>query len=83
VLEQLAFLQLAVGRDDRLPLPTESIPADRLQASFGPFLSMVIAHDIPTSSAATRRILGWEPTHPGLLADFDKGEYFATPSAHN
>ena len=25
----------------------------------------------------TRRILGWQPTHPGLLADFDHGDYFS------
>jgi hypothetical protein len=40
---------------------------------FGEFLAMVITLDNPTSSLATRRILDWEPTHPGLLADFDKG----------
>jgi hypothetical protein len=45
---------------------------------FGEFLAMVITLDNPTSSLATRRILDWEPTHPGLLADFDKGDYFTT-----
>jgi hypothetical protein len=59
-------------------LPTESIPADRLQAYFGEFLAMVITLDNPTSSLATRRILGWEPTHPSLFTDFDKGDYFIT-----
>jgi nucleoside-diphosphate-sugar epimerase len=69
---------IAQSIGDHLGLPTESIPADQMQAYFGPFLATVIANDIPTSSLATRRILGWEPTHPGLLADFDKGEYFIT-----
>ena len=36
----------------------------------------------PTSRTTYRRILGWEPTHPGLLADFDAGDYFTTPSPH-
>jgi nucleoside-diphosphate-sugar epimerase len=76
--EGIPIREIAQSIGDHLGLPTESVPADRLQAYFGPFLSMVIAHDIPTSSAATRRILGWEPTHPGLLADFDKGDYFTT-----
>ena len=37
----------------------------------------LIALDNPTSTATTRRVLGWEPAHPGLLADFDDGDYFA------
>jgi hypothetical protein len=28
------------------------------------------------TTRATRRILGWEPAHPGLLADFGTGDYF-------
>ena len=40
------------------------------------FLAAVIVLDNPTSTLATRRILGWAPTHPGLLADFDHGDYF-------
>lgn len=63
-------------------LPTASIPADRLEAHFG-FLTMVIALDNPTSSLATRRILGWENTHPGLIADFDNGDYFTAPTPHD
>jgi hypothetical protein len=32
--------------------------------------------DNPTSSALTREILGWAPTHLGLIADMDEGHYF-------
>jgi hypothetical protein len=28
------------------------------------------------STEETRRALGWEPTHPSLLADFDQADYF-------
>ncbi|WP_433725755.1 SDR family oxidoreductase [Nocardia sp. CA-129566] len=72
---------IAQSIGDHLGLPTESVPADRLQAYFGEFLTMVIARDLPTSSLTTRRVLGWEPTHPGLLAEFDEGNYFTTHSA--
>jgi nucleoside-diphosphate-sugar epimerase len=80
--EGIPMREIAQSIGDHLGLPTESIPADRLHAYYGPFLAMVISHDGPTSSLATRRILGWEPTHPGLLDDFEKGEYFTTPPVH-
>jgi len=51
-----------------------------LEAHFG-FLATLIALDNPTSYRATRRILGWEPAHPGLIADFDNGDYFTAPAA--
>ena len=66
---------IAQSIGDHLGLPTASIPEDRLQQHFG-FLAMVLTLDNPTSTQLTRRILGWEPTHPGLLADFDHGDYF-------
>jgi hypothetical protein len=37
--------------------------------------------DSPASSTLTRALLGWHPTHPGLIADLDKGHYFSSPSA--
>lgn len=36
---------------------------------------------VATSNLATRRMLGWEPAHPGLIADFDNGDYFIPPTA--
>jgi hypothetical protein len=38
---------------------------------------MFAAADNPASSALTRQRLGWQPTHPGLIADLDDGHYFA------
>jgi hypothetical protein len=43
---------------------------------------MLIALDNQTSNLATR-LLGGQPTHCGLLADFDTGDYFATTSQRN
>jgi nucleoside-diphosphate-sugar epimerase len=80
--EGIALREIAQSIGDHLGIPTASIPADRLEAHFG-FLAMVIVLDNPTSNLATRRILRWEPTHPGLIADFDHGDYFATSSLGN
>jgi nucleoside-diphosphate-sugar epimerase len=74
--EGIPMRQIAQSISDHLGIPTESIPADRLEAHFG-FLAGLIALDNPTSTVTTRRVLGWEPTHPGLLADFDESGYFA------
>ena len=73
--EGIPLRDIAQRIGDHLGLATESIPADRLQEHFG-FLATVIVLDNPTSTRTTRRILGWQPTHPGLLADFDHGDYF-------
>lgn len=64
----------SIGRN--LNVPTASIPADDVQAHFG-FAAFVVALDNPTSSARTREVLSWKPTHPGLLADLDDGHYFS------
>jgi nucleoside-diphosphate-sugar epimerase len=79
--EGIPTREIAQSIGDHLGIPTASIPADRLQAHFG-FLATVIVLDNPTSTLATRRILGWEPVHPGLIADFDNGDYFAAPPPH-
>jgi nucleoside-diphosphate-sugar epimerase len=55
----------------RLKLPVKSIAPDEAQAYFG-WLSMFAGHDMPASSAQTRRKLGWEPTGPGLIADLER-----------
>jgi nucleoside-diphosphate-sugar epimerase len=76
--EGIPMREIAQSIGDHLGLPTTSIPDDQLEAHFG-FLATLIGLDNPTSNVVTRRILGWEPTHPGLLADFDDGDYFTTP----
>lgn len=48
----------------QLGLPVESVPEE----TFGP-LGAIFATDQPSSSTHTRGVLGWEPTHPGLLED--------------
>ena len=38
--------------------------------TYGP-LGSIFAADQPSSSAVTRRALGWEPTHASLLEDLE------------
>jgi nucleoside-diphosphate-sugar epimerase len=75
--EGIPVREIAQSIGDHLGLPTASIPADQLEAHFG-FLATLIVLDNPTSSLITRKTLGWEPVHPGLLADFDDGDYFTS-----
>ena len=74
--EGIPFREIAQAIGAHLGLPAESVPADRVPAHFG-FLAYPARLDLPASSLITRRTLGWEPAHPGLLADLDNGHYFA------
>jgi nucleoside-diphosphate-sugar epimerase len=67
-----------IGR--HLDVPVVSVPADKASGHFG-FLAGFLAADNPVSSALTRELLGWQPTHPGLIDDLDKGHYFHSWSA--
>jgi len=61
-----------IGR--QLGIPAASVPAGQAADHFKgfPFITM----DITMPNADTRRLLGWEPTHPGLIADLENGRYF-------
>jgi nucleoside-diphosphate-sugar epimerase len=61
-----------IGR--RLGIPAVSIPAEQAVGHFKgfPFITM----DITMPNAGTRQLLGWEPTHPGLIADLEQDHYF-------
>lgn len=63
----------AIGRG--LDLPVVSIPADQAGDHFG-WMGRFFGADAPTSSPATRRLLGWSPEQPGLIEDLDAGYYF-------
>jgi hypothetical protein len=45
------------------------------------WLAGLLALDAPASSALTRELVGWQPTHPGLIDDLEKGHYFHDPTA--
>ncbi|MFJ2647886.1 SDR family oxidoreductase [Streptomyces sp. NPDC087420] len=67
-----------IGR--HLDLPVVSVPPDDAAAHFT-WLAPFVALDSPVSSAYTGDLLGWRPTHPGLLDDLDEGHYFTGPAA--
>ncbi len=67
-----------IGR--HLDLPVVAISAGDAAEHFG-WLAGFLAADSPASSTLTRELLGWHPTHPGLIDDLDKGHYFHNPSA--
>jgi nucleoside-diphosphate-sugar epimerase len=64
----------AIGRG--ADLPVRSVPAEEAEGYFG-FLTFALVADNPTSNAKTREVVGWEPTHPGLIEDYAAGLYFA------
>jgi len=51
------------------------VPAGQAEEYFG-WLAALAGTDAPASSAATRSLLAWEPTGPGLLDDLAHGEFF-------
>lgn len=59
-----------------LDVPVARIADEDATARFG-FLAMLLAMDVPATSTRTRELMGWQPTHPGLVADLDEGHYFA------
>jgi nucleoside-diphosphate-sugar epimerase len=60
-----------------LDVPVVSIPADQASDHFG-WLARFFGADVPASNDLTRELLGWEPTHQGLLADLKERHYFET-----
>ena len=60
-----------------LGVPAKSIPAEQAATYFKSF-SLFMSLDLTLSSAHTQQLLGWQPEHPGLIADLEQGHYFAT-----
>jgi nucleoside-diphosphate-sugar epimerase len=61
----------AIGR--HLNMPTRSISAQEA-AELG-FLGGFLSMDLAAESSITRKLLGWEPVHAGLIEDLDAGRY--------
>ena len=74
--EGITFREIAAAIGEGTGLPVKAVPAEETEDYFG-FLAFFIGLDNPTSNKITRESLGWEPTHPGLIADYAEGHYFA------
>jgi nucleoside-diphosphate-sugar epimerase len=74
--EGVPFRDIAAAIGRGLDVPVAGIAASDAGERF-PFLGPFVGLDNPTSSELTRKLLGWEPTQPGLIEDLDQGHYFA------
>ncbi|KVT45901.1 SDR family oxidoreductase [Burkholderia multivorans] len=61
----------AIGR--ALKVPVASLSAEEAPAHFG-WLAAFAGHDLVASSEKTRKVLGWNPMGPGLIADLERIE---------
>ena len=75
--EGVPFREIAgvIGR--RLNVPVVSKTPEQAAEHFGWFAHFA-ALDNPASSQRTREQLGWQAKQPGLIADIDRPNYFAT-----
>lgn len=73
--EGVATRDIAEAIGSGLGVPVVSVPAEQAAEHFGwigPFFGM----DARASNTLTRELLGWQPTHPGLIEDLKQGHYF-------
>lgn len=72
--EGVPFREIAEALGRQLGLPTRSLTNEEAAAHFGP-LAMWVANDGPASNGWTKRVLGWEPQQPGIVADVGQPGY--------
>lgn len=72
--EGVPMREIAGAIGQGLNIPVKSLNAEEAEAYFTWFLRFA-SMNIPTSSTVTRKLLGWQPTGPGLLADM-RANYF-------
>jgi nucleoside-diphosphate-sugar epimerase len=73
--EGVPFRDIAGVIARKLGLPSASIATEDAVEHFS-YLGPLVSLDNPTSSELTRELVGWRPTHPGLIADLEQGHYF-------
>jgi nucleoside-diphosphate-sugar epimerase len=73
--EGVSFRAIAEAIGRGVGLPAVGITPDDAAQRLG-FLAAFAQLDNPTSSAHTQTLVGWRPTHPGLLADLAERHYF-------
>lgn len=71
----LPFRTIAETIAAQLGIKARSVTPDEAPEYLG-FLAAFGGLDAPVSNAATREVLGWEPTRPGWVEDVEAGHYF-------
>ncbi len=66
--EGISLRALAARIGGLCDVPVGAVPIVQAEAHFG-WLAGLVATDAPASSAITRRLLGWEPSHRELIDD--------------
>jgi hypothetical protein len=72
--EGIATRQIAEAIGRQFDLPVKSIDPDEVADHFG-WIGGFFSMELTASSVATRELLGWTPTGPGLIEDIDAGSY--------
>lgn len=75
--EGVPILEIAEVIGRHLDVPVVSVASEDAADHFG-WLGRMLGIDSPASSAITRQLLGWEPTHPKLIEDLAQGYYFTS-----
>ena len=73
--EGIPFRDIAAAIGRGAGVPVASVSAADAGERFS-FLGAFAGVDNPTSSEMTRKVLGWQPEHPGLIEDLEHGHYF-------
>ncbi|WP_261547587.1 SDR family oxidoreductase [Burkholderia multivorans] len=71
--EGIPMRDIAEAIGSALKVPVASLSAEEAPAHFG-WLAAFAGHDLVASSEKTRKVLGWNPTGPGLIADLERIE---------
>jgi nucleoside-diphosphate-sugar epimerase len=73
--EGVPFWEIAQAIGRRVNVPVVSKSREEAAEHFG-WLAHFTAMDSPASSERTRKLLCWQPTQTGLIADLDAAQYF-------
>jgi len=78
----VAFKDIAATIARGLDLPTASLSREEASTHYvNSFMGMIYGVDAPVSSIRTQHLLGWTPTHGGLLQDLKHGDYLTASVA--
>jgi nucleoside-diphosphate-sugar epimerase len=77
--EGVPFRDIAEAIGKEINKPVKSISRKEADAHFGflgPLAALDISSMVPNNTDQTKELLGWEPVHPGIIADIEQWHYF-------